>query len=178
MGCDIHIYAEKKINDKWEKIDIEVPRDRNYWSFGIMANVRNGYGFAGCELGDPLPYFEPRGLPEDTTIKDNDLDFGDKNYVWLGDHSYSWLLISELMSVNLGLKHRKKGYVKKEIAEKFKKDGLPPKEWCGGTTQSGYEKIEWMDDLKNSAYLIPEIIEALKSFGEPDEIRLVFGFDN
>lgn len=39
---------------------------RNYNVFAILANVRNGYGFAGVDTGDALvPICEPRGIPGD-----------------------------------------------------------------------------------------------------------------
>lgn len=40
--------------------------DRNYNVFGILADVRNGYGFAGVDTGDGfVPIDSPRGLPDD-----------------------------------------------------------------------------------------------------------------
>lgn len=186
MGCDIHIYAEVLRDEKWQKATIKVPDGRNYWSFAILADVRNGFGFAGCDLGDPIPFLgEPRGLPQDTSIKDSDpkdengeIEFDSPDYVWLGDHSFSWFMLSELMALNLEVKHKKRGFVTKAIYDKFQEDGLPPAEWCGGTTNKDYQKIEWVETLKNSAWLIPNIIEAIKPLGEPEKVRVVFGFDN
>lgn len=41
---------------------------RNYNLFAILADVHNGYGFAGCDTGDPfVPIAPPRGLPDDVT---------------------------------------------------------------------------------------------------------------
>ena len=34
MGCDIHIYTEKKVNDKWELAD---PLVKNEY-FGLITN--------------------------------------------------------------------------------------------------------------------------------------------
>src|SRR5690242_3218591 len=98
MGCDIHPYAEVLTDSGWRKADVNVPSDRNYWAFSVMADVRNGSGFAGCDTGKPVePISKPRGLPADTSIADTDADFEDPAYIWLGDHSHSWLLLSELM---------------------------------------------------------------------------------
>ena len=105
MGCDIHLYVEKRVGDKWEAVpgpnpwhgmwDDEPEERLNDWIwdgrhydlFAIMANVRNGYGFAGCDTGDGfVPIAMPKGLPDDVSpaIKPAPTDGGD-------GHSYSWL---------------------------------------------------------------------------------------
>ena len=86
MGCDIHMYAEIRKENKWEKVGrifenpwysedreesewntplTDEPYDgRNYDLFAILADVRNGRGFAGCVTGDRFnPIAEPKGLP-------------------------------------------------------------------------------------------------------------------
>ena len=78
MGCDIHIFAEIKDSEGWKKVGkvfenpyydpdrpnkidddgyewnaplIDEPYSgRNYDLFGILANVRNGSGFAGTKI--------------------------------------------------------------------------------------------------------------------------------
>src|ERR1700691_1564806 len=90
MGCDIHPYVEVRKNGTWVKADVKVPDGRNYWTFAKLANVRNGFGFAGCDTGDAVvPICEPRGLPADTSIHDEDYDEEAEDgldRVWLGDH--------------------------------------------------------------------------------------------
>lgn len=183
MGTDIHIYAEIFKDGKWKKLDVEVPSDKNYWSFAILANVRNGHGFAGSDTGESVPFIDdPRGIPEDTSIRDSDgIEFESKDYIWLGDHSHSWVLLSELMAVNLELKHIKRGFVPKEEIKRIEKEGGTPNHSCSGVfgpRSESYAELEWCDYLKNSAWLIPKIIEKLKPLGLPDKIRLVFGFDS
>lgn len=80
MGCDIHIRAERKVGDKWEIIDGLKPFDwRQYGMFGFLADVRNY---------SAIPPISPaRGLPDDADKRG-----------YLGDHSYSWLSVSELSS--------------------------------------------------------------------------------
>ena len=42
--------------------------DRNYDLFAMLANLRNGVGFAGRRRGEVLdPIDEPRGIPEDAS---------------------------------------------------------------------------------------------------------------
>lgn len=74
MGCDIHLYVERKnpVSGQWEFVPAEghAPQDewdkknnrwdwyggRNYDLFAILADVRNGYGFAGIPV---LSHLEP-----------------------------------------------------------------------------------------------------------------------
>ena len=87
MGCDIHSFAEKKVNDEWVMIPDEHPFDwRSYRLFGFLANVRN-YSQSGF-----IDY--PRGLPTDCAIQ-----ISDQYYRWGTDgHSASHVLLSELFA--------------------------------------------------------------------------------
>jgi len=110
MGCDIHLYVEvyKDGNwisaDEWEEVKwnghkfMDIPYgkayydDRNYNLFAILADVRNGYGFAGVKTGFGFkPIDDPRGLPFDVSeilAKEGDnVDY----------HSHSWFTVQELM---------------------------------------------------------------------------------
>lgn len=110
MGCDIHLYTEINTGKAWEplrsmRVDeysekpgvqmymTEEGVGRNYRLFALLANVRNGHGFAGVDLGDPtVPVSEPKGLPVDVspecrTESDN----------WGVDgHSHSWFTLAEM----------------------------------------------------------------------------------
>lgn len=120
MGCDIHGYWEKKIGDAWvslipktfnkyfEEGDPESQRMhldphehgltlwRNYSLFAMLANVRNGRGFAGCKIGEPLlPIAKPRGIPEDLCA-----DVREEWQGWGADgHTPSWFTLAELLAV-------------------------------------------------------------------------------
>ncbi len=84
MGCDIHFFVETKQPDGTWKADGEFQRDedgewmsqigrslycgRNYNLFAILADVRNGRGFAGIKTGDGFnPISDPRGVPDDAS---------------------------------------------------------------------------------------------------------------
>jgi hypothetical protein len=128
VGCDIHLYVEKRVNGTWEpaddwkpyleahahwcsgfsdeerteyadRLDIEWDdafySDRNYDLFAILANVRNGYGFAGVVTGEGfVPIAMPRGLPADATapVKKRSDEWGEDG------HSHSWLTLAELLA--------------------------------------------------------------------------------
>lgn len=91
MGCDIHsvaIDAEGRAikGGVWADDEDDCPGEpfgwRNYGVFGFLANVRN--------YSSVPPISEPRGRPDDLKYDD------DSEY--LGDHSFSWLSIEELVS--------------------------------------------------------------------------------
>lgn len=112
--AQMRAWAERKVLTSWYD-------DRNYEAFAILADVRNGTGFAGIDTGDGFKIIaEPRGLPLDLSAElrnasnydamrecglpdvpedppgDDALeDALDKGF-WLGDHSYSWLTAQEL----------------------------------------------------------------------------------
>lgn len=182
MGCDIHPYAEVLTDSGWRKADVEVPSDRNYWAFAIMADVHNGSGFAGCDTGKPVkPISQARGLPSDTSIADSHMDDDDwdnPNHIWLGDHSYSWLFLSELMAVNQDTPIERHAMFKNADAEEWRKTGKLPKEWCAWTNKQGYEPVVFMSTIRDSAPLIQKMIDALSHLGDPAKVRIVFGFDS
>jgi hypothetical protein len=84
MGCDIHSYAEKRVNGKWELIPFEPFDWRNYGMYGFLADVRN--------YSDVPPLAKPRGLPDDVSA-----DVKAESDHWDCDgHSHSWLSVGEL----------------------------------------------------------------------------------
>jgi hypothetical protein len=89
MGCDIHYMAQVQIEPgKWVfRPDWKFYNDRSYNLFGVLANVRNMGKF---------PYIsEPRGFPLDTEL--DDYDSSAILGRWMGDHSYTWLSLRELV---------------------------------------------------------------------------------
>jgi hypothetical protein len=177
MGCDIHAYAEKRTETGWKRLDVKVPDDRDYESFAKLANVRNRF--------DWTPISKPRGLPDDTCISENDeVDYESPEYVWLGDHSFSWLLLSELLAVDWNETVAKSGLVRgKEAADHVRKYNYQPSEYCQGVGGAGadeYERVEWTQPLYRAVHTMREITLALLPYsdGKPENVRIVFGFDN
>lgn len=157
MGCDIHFYVEKKTPEGWELIKPTDPTDefglkychfyhgRNYRLFGVLANVRNGWGFAGVDTGDAIePISEPRGLPDDVSkfVKNKYDEWG------YDAHSASWLLLKELKNYDWKKTITLRGYVHEDQYQKMKTGALP-ESWCGETsgpniatmTASQYEEL-------------------------------------
>ena len=81
MGCDIHSLAQVRKNGKWVTVLQTVAGDhRNYDTFAVLADVRNGYGFAGCDTGDGFePISEPKGFPSDFEVINGDRHPIEKN---------------------------------------------------------------------------------------------------
>lgn len=166
---------------------------RNYCLFGQLANVRNGSGFAGCDTGDGFrPIAMPRGYPEDIQF---DKHFEDEiEGTWMGDHSHSWLTLSELLTYGLEQDTKCRGIV--NVDQYCIWDGVSaPSSWCGGISGPGvrvgrpidvdmgmdctHVKIEWKETYRSVAeYFWNTFVPALQKLGEPENVRIVFGFDS
>lgn len=143
MGCDIHSQAEKLIDGKWKRVGgAYEPFDwRDYGTFAFLADVRN---YSGIK-----PIAAARGMPHDA-----DYDEGETEH-WLGDHSYSWLTLDELLSFNY--------------------DQLTaPNAWNGGKTCAEGEgkKMTYREYLGEGFF---DELKKLKAMGAE---RIVFGFDS
>lgn len=97
MGTDIHGFVERRDTETgaWNMLtDFELPINRNYSAFSILADVRNGYGFAGLKTGAGYkPIAEPRGWPEDVSVGLDSHYLTDDFY-----HSHQWLTLREILT--------------------------------------------------------------------------------
>lgn len=127
MGTDMHSIVQVRKEGKWATVGVAVAGDpRSYNTFAMLADVRNGRGFAGVKTSDGFPVIhEQRGLPEDLELVDGDhvkidraqlvaawdwdgnlvptdskearrLKYMDDDLMWLGEHSFSWATLAEL----------------------------------------------------------------------------------
>lgn len=74
MGTDVHGVFQAKLDGNWEDIRSDWEQDRHYFLFAWLANVRNGYGFAGVPTHDairPINDGELRGIPADFSMVGN-----------------------------------------------------------------------------------------------------------
>lgn len=96
MGCDIHLFVERKdSNSIWQQVEGNFYDDRNYDVFSILANVRNGYGFAGVDTGEGfIPICTPKGLPSNISPK----ILEESNNWGIDGYSHSWLTLQELLA--------------------------------------------------------------------------------
>jgi hypothetical protein len=209
MGTDIHGIFQKfnSSNNQWEDIQSNYNFNRHYLLFAALADVRNGYGFAGIPTGTPLtPISEPRGLPEDFFMDKSVHPISSKEhlpgymrnsegyYVWMGDHSQSWLTGEEMLAwIKQPFRKQIIGVLCREVYENWDKQGSPEM-WCGDISGAFIVKINdnqmekmtfpnwthircsWEINLNEELqYFFDEVQELTNKHGK---IRFVFGFDS
>jgi len=145
MGCDIHFYVEKKIGDQWVTADVweddkydegcktvdykkHFYSGRSYNLFSILADVRNGHGFAGVKTGEGFnPISEPRGVPDDCCIEYRTMmaDYG------FDGHSHSYFTLAELLAYDWTQETTQQGYVGVMDWARWRDYGKP-NSWSGG----------------------------------------------
>lgn len=105
--------------------------NRNYDTFAILADVRNGHGFAGVPTGDGFnPIDNPRGVPEDASpeYRKRVADYG-------GDgHSHSYFTVAELDAYDWNQKTGHQGVVTPSIYKAWVDGGKngAPASYSGG----------------------------------------------
>lgn len=189
MGTDIHHCFQAKINGQWQFIEGAYEGNRDSTLFAYLANVRNGFGFAGVPTHTPVkPISEPRGFPTDWAYG-NKAPIPDKygESCWLGDHSHSWLTADEILSHNY-LPIIRTGVIPLKQYKEW--DGKsPPVIWCGMITgknvfvatspeeikpHTTHVQIEWQSESRPS-YFLEEVQRLKDKYGE---VRIIFGFDS
>ncbi len=217
MGTDIHLVVERYREDfGWQRVDppkhlwdeywlkeyertrdpirLDYARrwytDRNYSLFAILADVRNGFGFAGTPISRGFkPISAPRGIPKDFEQKDPDE---------LGDHSFSWLLVSELLTYDWNQTTHLFSVVP---IDEVPAPGRPPVgDSCGWISGRGirvdafeigpcrqkeeegpftHKQIAWPVTYAEAARnFYTEVLPELRKLGPPEKTRIVFGFDS
>jgi hypothetical protein len=194
MGCDIHLYVEKKRNGKWVPaqgfmdvgnedglLDVPYPDkqldDRDYLLFGFIAGVRD----------DTNQHFEPKGFPKDAS-KEVKAVFKS----WGTDaHTPSYLTLEELQSVDWKneMITIEKLFEKDQLSafRKSVESGNPDyglvTTWCSWASdtekwvhdtiqvpiQYEFKKLYWFSQFEMQSY---------DYRCKPDELRIVFWFDN
>lgn len=211
MGCDIHIIAEVKVSGKWqpnkesifpnpqpehswekEQYSTEPESNRNYDWFAVLADVRNGRGFAVIS--------EPRGVADDASpewkkqVEDWDCDM----------HSHSYLTIEDFDNFDWNQLSIKQGVITLDQYKALRGTNQSPDDWCEGI--SGRSIITVTEDEADSMldtdsipadkrvhviyqwsvmyrdwfeHKIKNVVEPLRELSNKYEgARLCFGFDN
>jgi hypothetical protein len=166
-------------------------RNRNYDVFSILADVRNGYGFAGVKTSSGFtPIAGGRGLPDDLSegivshlkrigydVIDGGLEYHrdgeeeddlydamerERDGYWsLGEHSFTWVTLQEIYDFDWSKTTQKEGWVTPGEFQHFRDHGAP-NSYCGGVSGSGVEHITASD-------MASRIDSGEIQFGEPDE---------
>lgn len=134
--------------------------DRNYILFAILAGVRNGYGFAGCDIFDPLPT-----LSEGLDNYPEEIRFSPKYYgsspcdsegtydgEWLGVHTHTILTADEILSYDF---QRRINHIGVMEIEQFQKliGGEDPDHWCGDVWGRDYRVHPLVDTTEGKAFI-------------------------
>lgn len=229
MGCDIHTRCEvfNKDTKTWEiqgrifknpywdknrpnKIDedgyqwnpeftMEPFGNRDYDLFAILADVRNGRGFAGIKTSEGFnPISEPKGIPID--ISKEGLEF--MNSYDSDGHSHSYFTVEELKNYDWGQVTVHRGCISMEEYKILRKTNDCPNSWAGYISGPDItvvdediadlflngEKFEktpthvnyhWTSTYKDSCiHFLDNTIPELEKLGEPNNVRIIFFFDN
>lgn len=168
MGCDTHMYIEyrKKGNEDWSSYGGRINPGRNYFIFGILAQVRCDTEFS----------FSPKGLPEKLAYK---ADQDNRLYISDSDDEGCTTMAKAESWVRSG-------------SSKFINDSNGKPTWVTHpdwhshswlTTQEFEKSIEFYRQHENgSKYPEPEyevLLSSMKRFEELGyDCRVVFWFDN
>jgi len=153
MGCDIHAAIEYKDEKGWHALmhdnkrfgkfgdeDKQTARlnlNRDYDLFAVLANVRNGRGFAGCLTSTAVDSIsDQRGLPEDITTEAQES-------CW-GDHSDTWVSLAGILAFDWTRSTTHYGVVSAREFEQWDrmKEWEPaPRSYCGDVTGGQTKKI-------------------------------------
>lgn len=229
MGCDIHTIAEVKNENtgKWEscgkifpyeyydpekesKVDddgyewnpktvVSPYSGRNYDLFAILADVRNGRGFAGIKTGEGFnPIDDPRGIPSDASSETKEF----LNSYEGDGHSHSYFTVAELLAYDWDQTTIKCGVIPYSEYLKVKETGGSPESWSGGVSgpkivtypmneipsdiesriaggESPYILYEWKIAYRDHCrFFIEDTIPELMKLGRPENVRMLFFFDN
>ena len=180
------------VDGPWDN-NCDLSGSNSCW-FAILAGVRNE-----CDVE---PINEERGLPDDVSPEVK----RESDYIDADGHSHSWVTLQELLDYDWdGLILHDEGTVNKTEFLRYKIDGYPyiwsisvgdddvvciTNEQMGQICLGIYglldknknycTKIKWDQSYRDAVgppYL-KDILDKLAEYGEPDEVRLVFWFDN
>lgn len=232
MGCDIHLFVERLQDGKWTSCDDWTSEDgywttktdfyggRNYDLFAILADVRNGRGFAGTKTGEGfIPMAAPRGVPADASP-----EYQRMVEQWFGDgHSHSFFTVADIQVYDWTQTTTKSGWVTLQEWARWKVNESPDN-WCsmiagksikhfslsqiqnvvdelktdiwqiyhgdkptlevlsealGGKPDDIYVLVDWEIPYYRAGHtFLSETLPRLWRLGKPEEVRVVFFFDN
>lgn len=145
--------------------------DRNYRLFAMLADVRNGRGFAGCDTGDRLePIAAPRGVPFDASP-----EYKEEVDGWGVDgHSHTYFTVAELrtyFSAKMGEQFLERGCISGQQAEALMEKRENPNSWSGDIMGRGIRVIP-LDEYGNLRTLVEHTPDGMSGVLARNEARL------
>lgn len=149
-----------------KRVQREIYDNRCYDLFSILANVRNGYGFAGCKTGDGfVPMTSGRGIPPDVS------DEGESylNEYGADGHSHTYMTLKEIYDYDWDQVTWKEGVVSPAVFKEWLDRGKKgyPIAYSGGVGGPNVVMVspELMEEkiIKGEIVVTPERIEALRN---------------
>jgi hypothetical protein len=198
MGCDIHLYVEQYNGNYWKKVNkifddsyfgkTDSPYyGRNYTLFALLNDVRNDGNVEPFNITDELPFDISNEL---LSMFEKEEDFY---------HSPGVYTLKQIWDFNWDEEITLEGYVNDNEYNNFRTNKKPDSwcSWVGGSSvkilehpseiverKEGifyYYLISWKQTLRDlcSDFLnsMKKVEEKLKNYS-PEEIRIVFWFDN
>lgn len=117
-----------------EEFEAHPADSRSYDWFAILADVRNGTGFAGISTGDGFDVIaEPKGVPHDATE-----EWKQEVEKWRGDmHSHSFLSLEEFDAFDWNQTTNKSGVIPLSEYKELAGTNEAPKSWSGFVSGPG-----------------------------------------
>ncbi len=188
---------------QWEYYLDRALGSRNYCFFAILADVRNGRGFGGMDTGNGFnPISEPRGLPEDVSLEVK----RQFDHYGVDGHSHSYFTLKELLEYDWEQETVHRGLInEKEYSRMLSTGSSSPSYWAGAMYGADNTQISLADmlDLINGKFprepgkdyvtefewgetyreavgadYLEELCTELAQYGKPEDVRIVFFFDN
>lgn len=196
MGCDIHLYKEKKVDGKWvtdDKTwgfnygDPEPDEVENVkWEENDVGRDYALFGFLAKGVRKDVPYgFPPRGLPKNVSEPVSkqsdswDVDGHSHSYLYLFELIEAWGWLQDEYVQVIGQKDKEQLKILQasiDSEEETNWDLLFP--FCGWSTRESDIDFEFQVP---ASYYLKTVERMIKFFGEvedPWNYRFVFWFDN
>lgn len=155
----------------WQENEFDEHPDtgRSYDWFAILADVRNGRGFAGIKTGDGFDVIvEPRGVPEDATP-----EWNEEVEQWEIDmHSHSYLYPEDFDNFDWSQTTQKQGLISLEQYKELKGTGKCPETWSGGVSGANIVTVD-TDDANEILNGQTVVVENRNWVGEVENVNLI-----
>lgn len=177
---DEELQERRKNNPNYERSEWQInefdehPSDgRNYDWFAILADVRNGRGFAGISTGDGFNIIsDPKGVPEDATPEwKAEVDRWDSDM-----HSHSYLSVEDFDNFDWNQTTKKFGVITLDEYKALRGSGKSPDSWCGSVGGGNTVTVdeESADRILNGETVVLEVYDPFAIIrGTKPEVKMV-----